>query len=357
MFPDMEKKWEEVYNYLSSQAYPEGYKKSQRQTLRKFASKFKIRGYGELWSGSQRVVKTREEAKNVFAEFHSSPIGGHTGIIKTRNAISSRFYWYGMTVDIENWILECDKCQKVGKPLAVSAVWELVGIDLFGPLPKTADGFQYILTATDYFSKWVEAFPLKNKTGSEVAKQLCSIIYKHGCPKRILSDQGREFVNEVSINHTLCELLQIKRSVTAAYHPQTNGLDEKTNDNIKRALKKLVNDQQNDWDTFLDATLFSLRSKVHTTTKHSPFLLMYGREAVFPSEIPVDMPVRPSRIYTCFVGILFFYYDYCVVCSMLECNAEKSMIEMVRNPIHPTHPVHIYTFKIFELFYSKMSFS
>uniref|UniRef100_A0AAV2LJY7 Integrase catalytic domain-containing protein n=1 Tax=Knipowitschia caucasica TaxID=637954 RepID=A0AAV2LJY7_KNICA len=80
------------------------------------------------------------------------------------------------------------------------------------------------------------------------------------------------------------------RSVTAAYHPQTNGLDEKTNHNIKRALMKLVNEQQNNWDTFLDATLFSLRSKVHTSTKHTPFQLMYGREAVFPSEVPVDYP-------------------------------------------------------------------
>lgn len=79
----------------------------------------------------------------------------------------------------------------------MSAVWELVGIDLTGPLPKTKDGFQYILTATDYFSKWVEAFPLRTKTASEVARSICAIIYRHGCPKRILSDQGREFVNEV----------------------------------------------------------------------------------------------------------------------------------------------------------------
>uniref|UniRef100_A0AAV2IWE8 Integrase catalytic domain-containing protein n=1 Tax=Knipowitschia caucasica TaxID=637954 RepID=A0AAV2IWE8_KNICA len=71
----------------------------------------------------------------------------------------------------------------------------------------------------------------------------------------------------------------------------TNGLDEKTNHNIKRAVMKLVNDQQNNWDTFLDATLFSLRSKVHTSTKHTPFQLMYGREAVFPSEVPVDFPL------------------------------------------------------------------
>ena len=79
----------------------------------------------------------------------------------------------------------------------MSAVWELIGIDLTGPLPKTVVGFQYILTATDYFSKWVEAFPLKTKTAAEVGRHICSIIYRHGCPKRILSDQGKEFVNEV----------------------------------------------------------------------------------------------------------------------------------------------------------------
>lgn len=81
----------------------------------------------------------------------------------------------------------------------VSTVWELVGIDLTGPLPETAAGYHYILTATDYFSKWVEAYPLRTKSAVEVAENLCKIIYRHGCPARILSDQGREFVNEVSL--------------------------------------------------------------------------------------------------------------------------------------------------------------
>lgn len=66
-----------------------------------------------------------------------------------------------------------------------------------------------------------------------------------------------------------------------------------------RALWKLVNDQQNNWDTFLDATLFSLRSKAHTTTKRTPFQLMYGREARFPTEIPDELPASVwSVLYT-----------------------------------------------------------
>lgn len=88
------------------------------------------------------------------------------GIIRTRSAVCSRYYWNRMTLDIDNWVLERDKCQKVGKPLKVmqplqfikvSNVWELVGIDLMGPLPTTVDGYRYILTATDYSSKRVEA--------------------------------------------------------------------------------------------------------------------------------------------------------------------------------------------------------
>ncbi|CAI5670301.1 unnamed protein product [Oreochromis niloticus] len=353
----MEKKWEEIYAFISAGSYPSGYDKAQRQNLRRYASKFQQKD-GELFVGTRKVVKTMDDARKIFHEFHSSPIGGHTGTHKTLNAVCSRFYWFGMTVDIKTWILECDQCQKVGKPLTavqplqciqVSEVWELIGIDLTGPLPKTSSGFQYILTATDYFSKWVEAFPLKTKSASEVAQHLCSIIYRHGCPKRILSDQGREFVNE--LNSDLCKLLQIERSVTAAYHPQTNGLDEKTNDNIKRALRKLVNDQQNNWDLYLDPTLFSLRSKVHTTTKYSPFFLMYGREAVFPSEVPAQVPFAEhylmsgevTRVLSTpeAIGLqrteiaceLLEHQsnadDYCVVCSMLEADPETSMTEMV----------------------------
>lgn len=58
------------------------------------------------------------------------------------------------------------------------------------------------------------------------------------------------------------------------------------------SLTKLVKEKENNWDVFLEAMLFSLRSKVHTTTKSSPFLLMYGREAVFPSEVPIDLAVK-----------------------------------------------------------------
>uniref|UniRef100_A0A3Q3L9J3 Integrase catalytic domain-containing protein n=1 Tax=Mastacembelus armatus TaxID=205130 RepID=A0A3Q3L9J3_9TELE len=269
-------RWDNLYKFISLGSYPDGYNKSQKLNLRRHASKFTVKD-GDLFFEKRRAIKTKEEARKLFREFHSSPYGGHSGILKTRTAMCSRFYWLIFCV-----LNHCEKSQKTFDcctAVRVCAPWDFLGIDLTGPLSKTADGFQYILTATDYFSKWVEAFPLKTKLAAEVGRHICSIIYRHGCPKRILSDQGREFVNEV-------RAFWIERSVTVAYHPQTNSLDEITNHNIKRALTKLVNEKQNTWDVYLDATLFSLRSKVHTTTKYSPFLLMYGREVVFPSKVP-----------------------------------------------------------------------
>ena len=82
------------------------------------------------------------------------------------------------------------------RPIPVKPdVWSLVGMDLIGPLTKSSSGNQYILTMTCYFSKWVEAFPLPDK--SAVAKGIYSAYCRHGAPDEITSDQGREFLNQV----------------------------------------------------------------------------------------------------------------------------------------------------------------
>ncbi|XP_055008607.1 uncharacterized protein LOC110161145 isoform X2 [Boleophthalmus pectinirostris] len=109
----------EVFDYLSRGKYPDGYNKSQKLSLKRYAQKFTIKE-GQLFYGNRRVIHTRTEARSLFSEFHSSPVGGHAGIIKTRSAICSRFYWLGMSVDIDRWVSECDRCQKTGRSLAAA---------------------------------------------------------------------------------------------------------------------------------------------------------------------------------------------------------------------------------------------
>ena len=75
----------------------------------------------------------------------------------------------------------------------------MVGMDLIGPFQVTAQGYKYVLTITDYFSKFVEAVPIEDKSGSSVARGIFKVYCRHGAPVHFICDQGREFVNEVSI--------------------------------------------------------------------------------------------------------------------------------------------------------------
>ena len=77
----------------------------------------------------------------------------------------------------------------------VSKVWYLVGIDLTDAGKVSAKGNRYLLTMTEYFSKYVEAIPLPNKSTVSIAKGLYKTYCRHGAPAHIIADQGREFVN------------------------------------------------------------------------------------------------------------------------------------------------------------------
>ena len=161
----------------------------------------------------------------------------------------------------------CEVCQRSKRkfdkpapslhPIPVSDTWNKVGIDLI-ELPVSSNGNRYCITLTDYFSKWAEAMPIPTKEARHVADFQYQMIFRHGCPEEIISDQGREFCNQV-INR-LEELTGFQHRVTSAYHPQSNGLDERMNQTLKAALQKLVNENQDDWDQLLDNVLFAYRT-------------------------------------------------------------------------------------------------
>ena len=75
--------------------------------------------------------------------------------------------------------------------------WEILGIDLIGPLPATEAGHKHVCTVTDLFTKWVFARPVKSKSSADVADVILELIYSYGPPTKIISDRGGEFVNEV----------------------------------------------------------------------------------------------------------------------------------------------------------------
>ncbi|CAF5188296.1 unnamed protein product, partial [Rotaria sp. Silwood1] len=104
----------------------------------------------------------------------------HLGRRKTLSRLISRFYWPHMRRDVTNYVRACILCQQyksnnqkpggLMKPIIVSEPWHTVGIDITGPLPKTRRGNRFILVVVDYFTKWVELFPLQSIKSTIIAQ-------------------------------------------------------------------------------------------------------------------------------------------------------------------------------------------
>ena len=123
-----------------------------------------------------------------------------------------------------------------------------------------------------------------------MADFLYDLITRYGVAEIVMSDQGREFVNRV--NDELFKLCGTDHRISSAYHPQSNGLDERMNQTLTRALVKFVNENQDDWDVHIKSILFAYRTSKNDSTKFTPFELMFGRAPVLPIEMAIKS--KPS---------------------------------------------------------------
>ena len=128
--------------------------------------------------------------------------------------------------------------------------------------------------------KWMEVAPIPTKEAKYVAEFLYKMMLRHGCRP------GKSVLQPAGGSAWRAHRLQAYK-ITTAYHPQTNGLDERFNQMFKAQLQKLVNDQD-DWDE-LAAWQYAYKSSWHDSTKCTPFLLMYIREAHLPIDIYISL--------------------------------------------------------------------
>lgn len=154
----------------------------------------------------------------------------------------------------------------------------------------------------DYYTKWAEAGALCSKTAVEVAQFLAGLFFRHGLPAIIMSDQGREFVNR--LHDELFLVSGVRHMVSTAYHPQTNGLIEKFNQTLQRSLLKMVGENQDEWYKYLDSVVFAYNSSMQSSTKYSPFFLLYGRDP----RLPVDLLTKPEGCAKCIHFITLLYH-------------------------------------------------
>jgi len=299
--------YDDLVTYLTTLEYPTGYsRKDRRRLIAKIRHLFVRDGqlYKRLKDPDAPPVRVLQanEVERILYNLHDDPMAGHFSFLGTYRRIAARYFWPQMGEDIKGYVEGCRMCQQFGggrqkvplHPIKPAQPFDRIGIDLVGPLPTTKQGNRYFAVATEYMTKWPEAKPIPTKTALEVATFLHEdILCRHGCPKEILSDQGKEFCNEVV--NTLCQNFRIRHALSSPYHPQTNGLVERYNQTLCHTLAKYAEQQHEEWDKLISVALFAYRTRVHTATKHEPFSLVYGRNAVLPIEFDLDpYPSEPS---------------------------------------------------------------
>ena len=165
----------------------------------------------------------------------------------------------------------------------VGVPFERVATDVMGPLIETQKHNKYILVVSDYFTRWVEAYPIPDQTAETIAKTLASEwVTRFGCMSELYSDNGTNFVSEIM--QSLCKLLGIERSTTVVRRPQSDGMCERFNHTIQNMLSTALTDHVFDWDEVLPFLLMAYRASRHESTGFSPNKMLYGKEIRLPLE-------------------------------------------------------------------------
>jgi len=179
-------------------------------------------------SQNRQLVVPKKCRLSILEELHGGRTSGHFGAERTFQALKSRFYWPGYRKSVEVHCAGCLPClgrNHPGKssvpPLGLRVVgypFERIAVDIMGPLRLSERGNKYILVVGDYFTKWVEAYPIADQEASTVGRVLCEeFISRYGVPSELHSDQGRNF--ESTLIREMCAMLGIKKTRTTPFRP------------------------------------------------------------------------------------------------------------------------------------------
>ena len=226
--------------------------------------------------------------RGVISLYHNSTTAGHPGISNTAWAITRDFWWPALKKDVTEYMKGCSICQsrknqpnKAQPPLfpipseTYSTPFSSIAMDFIVKLPQS-ETYDTILTITDTFSKASIFIPC-NETIDAVrtAKLYATYILPHyGLPSRIISDRDPHFTSAFS--RELCQALSINQNISTAYHPQTDGQSERTNQRLEQYLRIFIDSYQTNWASLLPLAQYTLNATPNATTHKAPFQVILG---------------------------------------------------------------------------------
>ncbi|KAK1646488.1 hypothetical protein QYE76_064293 [Lolium multiflorum] len=236
------------------------------------------------------------ESNRLLHEVHEGACGTHQSAHKMKWLIRrSGFYWPTMLEDCFQYYKGCQACQKFGsiQMVPASAMNPIIkpwpfrgwGMDMIGEIhPSSSKGHRWVLAITDYFTKWVEAVPMKKVASEDVIKFVLEhVIHRFGIPQTITTDGGSVFVSKEM--KEFCDDMGIKLIRSSPYYAQANGQAEASNKSLIKLIKRKIDEHPKRWHEVLSEALWAYRMSCHGAIKTTPYQLVYGQEAVLPWEV------------------------------------------------------------------------
>ena len=290
----------DVKRYLEAGEYPEKATSSQKKTIQRMTNNFFLNGE-ILYRRTPDLGLLRcmdvVEATKLLEEVHARVCGTHmNGFTLAKKILRAGYFWMTMENDCVRFVQRCDKCQVHGDLIkvpphelnAMSSPWPFVawGMDVIGLIePAASNGHRFILVVNDYFTKWVEVASYKavmKKVVTDFVRN--NLICHFGVPESLITNNGANLNRHLM--KEICEQFKITHHNSTSYRPQMNGAVEAANKNIKRILRKMI-DNYKCWHENLPYALLGYHTTIRTSTGATPYLLVYGTEAVIPAEVEI----------------------------------------------------------------------
>ena len=204
-----------------------------------------------------------------------------------------------MPQSVKKFVESCDICQRIKhstqKPFGLlnpipppDNKFDTYTMDFIGPLPITKTGFDGILVIVDALTKAATLEPIKfTYSAEEIAKIFVRrIISRQGLPRKIISDRDPRFSGRFW--KAIFKMLGTQIALSTAFHPQSDGQTERTNQTLETGLRAFINGSQDNWDDLLPMAEFAINSSVNISTGMTPFQLIHGKEPQLPIDLGLD---------------------------------------------------------------------
>jgi hypothetical protein len=199
-------------------------------------------------------VCTYDKKKVSLSHYHDNRTSAHLGLRKTLAKIRQEYYWPGLQKDVKLYVAGYSFCSQKMPPynkkrapmqrIETGFPMQRIAMDILCELPETSGGNKHISVISNYYTKWTECFAMPNMEAKSVAQLLVEeVIVRFGTPYVIHTDQGVQFENNL---FHVCRLLQIQKTRTTPYHPQSDGMFARINRTIFTILSAFVNEHQSD---------------------------------------------------------------------------------------------------------------